>query len=344
MHLLMIIPSFKKAGPVNVALSLCSGIKRINNSIIIEVLSLKSGDLESDFSAICDQVYVMSPYHAINFLRKSNKYNIIHSHCVLPDLINALFNVNNAKKFSTLHNYIDIDYIFEKGFFKGTLISCLHRFALRRMDKIISCSNSVSKFVFEKFSLMTTFVRNGVEEGGQRGAVEKGLRFIMVGVFNKRKNHEVAIKGFVDANKDNSELIVLGDGPYFNRIKDKFSNEKNVIFLGRVDNPRIFLSKSHVFLSSSCAEGLPMALIEAMSESLTYILSDIDPHREINNMNTSSGIIVNNDIKSFKNAISTLTNDEVVDMRNISKEVYNDNLTAEKMAIGYLEKYKGCLE
>ncbi len=340
MRLLMITPSLKKAGPINVALNICSHIKCIDPTVTIDLLSLNPGELEADFEACCDNVFIMSPFNAMRYLINERSYDIVHSHCVLPDLLNAVFS-RNVNKVSTLHNYIDVDYVFDKGYVKGTVLSLLHKFSLNKMNRVIACSESVSKFVDKAFALKTTFVRNGVVEGGGGGAMTNIQRYIIVGVFNKRKNHEVAIRGFVDAKKKNTELIVLGDGPLFHKIKNDFAHERNVKFLGNVSEPRAYMSQSDVFLSSSCAEGLPMALIEAMSESLTYILSGIDPHHEIHNMDVSAGMVGHNSPTFFSNAILSLDDENLVRMKALSKKVYSENLTATKMASGYLRIYKG---
>ncbi len=336
----MVVPSLKKSGPINVALNLCVYIKHVNPDVMIDLLAFNSGELKSEFEACCEQVFIVRPsFNLIKFLMKAKLYDIVHSHCLLPDFFSAFF-VKKIKKISTLHNYINVDYVFDKGYLQGTLMSWVHKLSLKKMDRIIACSESVSTFVSREFNFVTTFVRNGVLEGRRGQAKINGQKYIMVGVFNKRKNHEVAIQGFVDARKENSELIILGDGPYFDEVRGRFYKEKNVKFMGNVANPRLYLAQSDVFLSSSCAEGLPMALIEAMSESLTYILSDIAPHREINNMDIYSGFVGSNEPEFFRDTISRLSDDDLIKMKTLSKIVYSENLTAEKMALGYLRNYK----
>jgi len=53
-----------------------------------------------------------------------------------------------------------------------------------------------------------------------------------------------------------------------------------VDFLGlREDMPEL-LSKAHIFISCSEAEGLPNVLLEAQASGLPVVASDIPPHRE----------------------------------------------------------------
>ena len=54
-----------------------------------------------------------------------------------------------------------------------------------------------------------------------------------------------------------------------------------VEFLGAVQNPREMMRSAHVFLSTSRWEGMPLAALEAMSEGLCPVLSDVVGNQDI---------------------------------------------------------------
>lgn len=55
----------------------------------------------------------------------------------------------------------------------------------------------------------------------------------------------------------------------------------SVVFHGFVDNVVPWLQASDLFVSASASEGMPLAVLEALSCGLPALLSDIPPHREI---------------------------------------------------------------
>ncbi|HIF9547448.1 TPA: glycosyltransferase family 4 protein [Photobacterium damselae] len=334
MKLLLILPSLNISGPINVALNILKHL----DGFSVDLLVLKNGDLYDEFNKYCDNIYIKNIPESIMFLLKNNNnYPIYHSHCVIPDLLVTLFlNKNKVKKISTLHNYIDIDYISEKGFLYGKVISFLHKFSLKRMNKVVACSKSVSNYIETEYGIKSCYIRNGVSLGGEIKNSFKSIEtYIIIGVFNKRKNHTVAIDGFIKANKKNSQLLVLGNGPLFSEIVSKYTNVSNVKFLGNVSNVREYLSKSDVYLSSSLAEGLPMSLLESLSEGLTYIISDIAPHKEIFEMDRSAGIIVSNNVTEFSKAVNFMNKNKIDKMSKRTKNLFLGELTEEIMSKKY---------
>ncbi|EOX4341818.1 glycosyltransferase family 4 protein [Vibrio cholerae] len=341
MRLLFVVPSLRNTGPVNVALNLCKGINSLSPDIKIDLISFSGGEQENEFKLFCERVIILNFVSAIVFLQYNRYYDVIHSHCLLPDLLNAFF-TRKSKKFSTLHNYIDVDYNYEYGNLKGKLISFLHKIALRRIGKVVSCSKSVSDHVRFNYRLCTDFVRNGVLESDKKNKCNNNaINFLMVGVFNKRKNHEVAINAFINAKIYNSNLTIIGDGPLWGEMRDKYSLQENINFIGKVNNPRDYMCQCDVFLSSSLAEGLPMAMIESMSESLGYIVSDIPPHREIYEICPFSGVLVENNIHGFQRAIEDIDIVKIKEMKLHAISVFLSNFTAKHMSSEYIKLYQG---
>ena len=100
-----------------------------------------------------------------------------------------------------------------------------------------------------------------------------------VGRFFKVKNHEFIIRVFNEVLKlrQNSKLILVGDGPEMNAIKtlvNKYGIQNKVFFLGQRNDIPELLNSMDVFLFPSIIEGFPISLIEAQILQLRCIISN----------------------------------------------------------------------
>jgi glycosyltransferase involved in cell wall biosynthesis len=72
-------------------------------------------------------------------------------------------------------------------------------------------------------------------------------------------------------------LILLGDGPERTSLEQLACNlgvQENVQFLGFVANPYMYMKRASVFVLSSIREGLPTALVEALSLNVPVVSTD----------------------------------------------------------------------
>jgi glycosyltransferase involved in cell wall biosynthesis len=101
--------------------------------------------------------------------------------------------------------------------------------------------------------------------------------FINVGRLIYQKNQKGLLDAFAALNKENSQLIILGEGTLEKELKEKVVNlniEHKVHFLGFDNNPYKYLSKADCFVLNSEHEGFPNVVIEALACGLPVISSD----------------------------------------------------------------------
>ena len=103
-----------------------------------------------------------------------------------------------------------------------------------------------------------------------------------IGRFVAQKNHTQLIDIFNDYHKknNNSILMLIGQGPLMEEIKEKVNNlglNDCVIFLGQKDNVNEYYNAMDLFLFPSLYEGLGMVVIEAQVNGLPCIVSDEVP-------------------------------------------------------------------
>ena len=102
--------------------------------------------------------------------------------------------------------------------------------------------------------------------------------FIYVGRVATEKSIDIVIKGFgkaVEKHPD-SKLVIVGDGPSFNELKELVSNmklEDKIIFTGRKphDDVPLYYNAADCFMSASITETQGMTYIEALASGLPII-------------------------------------------------------------------------
>ena len=103
-----------------------------------------------------------------------------------------------------------------------------------------------------------------------------------VGRFVEQKNHRFLIDIFneVHKEKENSILMLVGQGPLMEEIKEKVKAlglENNVMFLGQRNDINELYQAMDLFLFPSLYEGLGMVVVEAQCSNLPCIVSSEVP-------------------------------------------------------------------
>jgi glycosyltransferase involved in cell wall biosynthesis len=118
---------------------------------------------------------------------------------------------------------------------------------------------------------------------------------ISVGRLVKEKDLSLAINAFKYLNKDNTSLVIIGDGPDRKNL-EKLKNNlglKNCFFLGQVPNNRIpsMMNAADMFIITSIYEGTPTTVLEALASGIPVISTDAGGIKDI--INGKNGIVIN---------------------------------------------------
>jgi len=105
-----------------------------------------------------------------------------------------------------------------------------------------------------------------------RGIPEKGWRF--------------AIESFLKQKPETSRrtlLVLVGGSSYLDELKERYSNNSSIVFVGSVPNPSYYVRAFDVGLLPTVyeAESFPLAIIEYMFEGKPVIASDTGGIREM---------------------------------------------------------------
>jgi glycosyltransferase involved in cell wall biosynthesis len=114
----------------------------------------------------------------------------------------------------------------------------------------------------------------------------EGFRVVAANRLIALKNTDSLIRAFASVAGSEWHLQIMGDGVMENAWKALASDldiDHQAVFTGRVPRSTVYanLASADVFVSTSSGEGLPNAVMEAMTCRCPVILSDIPAHREI---------------------------------------------------------------
>ena len=79
------------------------------------------------------------------------------------------------------------------------------------------------------------------------------------------------------------------DGPELNNLQNQAKGDSDVIFTGLIEDVSPFLRAADLFISASLSEGMPNAVLESLANGTPALLSDIEPHLELLNLNPLLG-------------------------------------------------------
>ena len=111
---------------------------------------------------------------------------------------------------------------------------------------------------------------------------ERNVVLGTIGVVNLRyKGQEHVIRAAAKLIKEGYnikyKLVGGGDNSYLKQIAKKYHIENDVVFCGSIPHDKVFefLDEIDIYIQPSLTEGLPRALIEAMSRACTVMGSDV---------------------------------------------------------------------
>ena len=157
-------------------------------------------------------------------------------------------------------------------------------------DTYIAISKETVKKLKQHTSGKINLIPCGVEKSEFRKDDKKFQNPTVVAISRlaKYKNLKTLVLAFahLSTNIKDAQLIIIGQGPEFNNLKNltrTLKIESKVKFLSNLTREELIkiICASHIFCQPSTVEGFGIATLEAASAGLPYVISDIPIHREI---------------------------------------------------------------
>ena len=265
-----------------------------------------------------------SVIQGINYF-KNHDFDIVHTHSPRSDFLVYLCSLSlskSIKRIVTIHGkygtYLQGNYF----------IDLLRKIFVKQQSKIwktaanvIVISESIKDWLKHlNPSLNPIVIPYGIEVP-QMTNDDKSKTFTLgyLGKLNKNKGIEDLIDVYEtllqkeNFNKLEPNLLIGGVGSenYIRSINERISN-KNIQFLGYVEDRHSFFNSIKVFIFPSYSEGLGLVLLEAMSHGVLCITRDVSPMNSIINNGENGFLFKDNNelIEKIEKAINLNTSEK----------------------------------
>ena len=270
----------------------------------------------------------LKAYTQLKKLIDGEKFELIHCHTPVGGIITRLAAAASRRKNGTRVIYTAHGFHFFKG---APLINWLIYFTAEKLcsyftDTLITInkedfSNAQHKLNSKKVCYVPGVGVDTDFFSGTRGkreallkeisADENSIILLSIGELSDRKNHSVSIKALSQMKNDNVHLVIAGTGEKreeFLSLAKELGVDGRVHLLGFRTDVAELLKSADIFLFPSIQEGLPVALMEAMSCGLPVICSEIRGNTDL--IDDSCGVLCPaTDAFAFKSAVEKLTED-----------------------------------
>lgn len=299
-------------------------------------------------------------YRLLKKILIEDMYDLVHTHTPVASAIVRLVcrNLKCIKVIYTVHGF---------HFFKGApLINWVVYYSVEKLlarytDHLIAINkedfNRANKF---KAGRVHHFPGIGIDigkfsdisDGRGKKRFELGIEYdtivlLSIGELIKRKNHETALRALSKLRSDNFVYLICGRGKlreYLQNLVVSLGIQEKVKFLGFRNDINEICFASDILVFPSYQEGLPVAIMEAMSAGLPIIASEIRGNTDLIENGIGGYLLKPDDIEGFTVSIHKLLKDSELrkQMGTSNKEKvknYDISIVKEKMR----EIYSKCI-
>lgn len=347
MRIAYILPSLDNKGPIIVVNNLIRFlINRVNQ---IDVYYLDN--IEGETLVFDCPTYKISMNEKIDF----DKYDIIHSHCLRPDLYVNKWRkyIVNGKTVSTLHQDTYKNLSFQYNRIIAYITTKYWLYIQRNFDGITAISRQLANQYNSALNNKITVIYNGCFVINRKDIclnnniiksinndLANGKKILMsYANITKGKGLNQIISILSDLPKFN--LYLIGNGPEVSNLKKmvEFLDLNNrVLFFPAERAPYLYLKDADVFVMTSYSEGFGLAMVEAALEQKSIVCSNIPSFNEIFSDDEATFFQLDN-LDSLKNAIEMAYKNKDIKSRKASIKA-KTHFTADVMADNFLNYYK----
>lgn len=223
---------------------------------------------------------------------KRRQADLIHIHAVGPGLLAPFARLLGLKVVVTNHGP---DYDRQKwGPLAKTVLRLGEYLGGKFANQVIVISSVIAEIIRNRCGRESNLIYNGVplpDRSESKNYLEQtGIKpknyILAVARFVPEKGLHDLINAFADL-KGNYQLVIAGDADhettYSRKLKELAAEDERIILTGYItgeDLNQVF-SHARLFCLPSYHEGLPIALLEAMSYGLPLLVSDIPANKEV---------------------------------------------------------------
>ena len=228
------------------------------------------------------------------WIAKKMGADIVHVNAIGPAILVPLARILRMKVVFTHHGP---DYDRDKwGFVAKTMLKLGERMGCMFANDVIVISNVIKDHVARKYGRIkgVHLIYNGVPnpeicdypEYFSELGIERGKYILGMCRFVPEKHLHDLVEAYSRMKQNDCKLILAGDTDFeddYSRSLKKMARENGVILTGFVRGRKLhsLLTNAKCYCLPSSHEGLPIALLEAMSYGLPVVVSDIPANMEV---------------------------------------------------------------
>ncbi len=218
--------------------------------------------------------------------------DVLHVHAIGPALLVPLARLLGMRVVMTNHGP---DYDREKwGFLAKTVLKAGEWSGSHFSNRVIVISNTIADILKNKYGRNDTdLIFNGVNipdkplsrQWLKKWGIDDKAYIMAMGRFVKEKGFHTLIEAFKRSGLSATHrLVIAGDSDHedaYSQSLKKLAADENVVLTGFIKGEPLaqLLTNASLFVIPSSHEGLPIALLEAMSYNIDVLASDIPANR-----------------------------------------------------------------
>lgn len=227
--------------------------------------------------------------HTFRAIIKARSFNpdLIHIHAIGPSIMTPFARLLGMKVVTTNHGP---DYDRQKwGHLAKTVLKTGQWMGAKFSNRVIVISKVIADILAKKcgradsdliFNGVNTPVKSNNTDYIESLKLTPGKYIVGVGRFVEEKGFHDLINAFKHLGNTNFKLVIAGDADHedaYSRSLKEMACETDVVLTGYIKGEPLnqLLSHAGLFCMPSYHEGLPIALLEAMSYNLDVMVSDI---------------------------------------------------------------------
>jgi glycosyltransferase involved in cell wall biosynthesis len=364
MKILHIIPDLHGGGGQKFCIDLCNELSKEHDVTICSLFDIEehmfmADALDSNVKRIILHKklgFDISIFFKINTLLKTGEYDIVNTHLRALFYSSLAIPLNKKNYFHTVHSMADKETGKIQRLIYGMLFKIFKVIPIGISKKVL---DSIHSEYGKQFS---TLIENGTKQLKATDAFEntkleiesykKSVNtkvFLTIGRIAKEKNHAMLINVFHQLIAENEDVILLIIGndplsgnPTLNQLQ--LIAKPEIHFLGEKQNIVDYLLCSDAFCLTSLYEGLPITLIESMSQGIIPICTPaggiVNVIKNNNNGFLSTDFTEKSYYEKIKKFMSLTVKEKTILSANCIQDFnkyYDIAITSKK----YIKLYKG---
>lgn len=225
--------------------------------------------------------YCVSAYRFLPKLLKENKYDINHTHFIIPSGIVSYFYRNKIPYIITSHGSDVPGYNPDRFEKQHLLLKPLWKKIVKNANCITTPTKYLKNLILEnldknEFDRKIKVVPNGIDAKSFNPKQKEKKILVVTRLFERK-----GVQYIIDAMKHIKDynLNICGEGPYKIHLNKQINklNIDNVKLLGYVNHERLKYEyeTSSIFVFPSSAENFPVVLLEAMASGCAIITTNV---------------------------------------------------------------------